>query len=67
MQTSPASPPSTTHNIVHDDMVLHAPHPPAHSAPPPVVDLIAAEDNEAVITIVHKGRTPALRHLHRTH
>ena len=29
--------------------------------------VIAAEDNEAVIKIIAKGRTPALRHLHRTH
>eukprot|EP00959_Pyramimonas_sp_CCMP1952_P176512 3689097-Pyramimonas_sp.AAC.1 len=48
-------------------MVLHAPDPPARSAPPPVVNLIVAEDKEAVIWVVHRGRTPALRHLHRTH
>ena len=31
------------------------------------VKLIVAEDNEAVIKILVKGRTSALRHVHRTH
>eukprot|EP00959_Pyramimonas_sp_CCMP1952_P330944 6930511-Pyramimonas_sp.AAC.1 len=47
-------------------MVLRALHPPAHPTPPPVVNLVLAEDIESVITIVHEGRAPALRHLHRT-
>eukprot|EP00959_Pyramimonas_sp_CCMP1952_P197002 4119332-Pyramimonas_sp.AAC.1 len=48
-------------------MVLHSPDPPTHSAQSPVVNLIVGEDNEAVITLVHKERTPAHRHLHRAH
>ena len=53
--------------ISHEGTLLHAePDPPAATVPPKV-RLIVLEDNQAVITICQKGRTPALRHLHRTH
>ena len=33
----------------------------------PKVPMVILEDNEAVAKIVIKGRSPALRHIHRTH
>ena len=33
----------------------------------PQVKLVVAEDNEAVIKIIKKGRSAKLRHIHRTH
>ena len=33
----------------------------------PQVKLVVAEDNEAVIKIIMKGRSAKLRHIHRTH
>ena len=45
-----------------------------HNSPEAVIDelhgtieMIVMEDNEAVINIVRKGRSPALRHVQRTH
>ena len=33
----------------------------------PQVKLVVAEDNEAVVKIIKKGRSAKLRHIHRTH
>ncbi len=33
----------------------------------PTVELIVAEDNEAVMKIIRKGRSAKMRHVHRTH
>ena len=46
---------------------LYAPTLNASSRGPPTVQLIIMEDDQAVITIIKKGQTLALRHLHRTH
>ena len=62
---SRTSAPSTA--ISFEDHVLHAPPAPQVETPAALVPLLIGEDNQAVIKIVQKGRTPALRHLHRTH
>ena len=53
--------------ISYEDTLLHVPDSTPPTVTPPLVRLIVAEDNQAVIAVVKKGRTPALRHLHRTH
>jgi hypothetical protein len=39
----------------------------AHRTPAPTTQLILAEDNDAVIKIISKGRSSALRHVPRSH
>ena len=63
---SPGPPPSRQ-TISYEDHLLHAELPAPVKVSPPEVKLIVLEDNQAVIKIIQKGRTPALRHLHRTH
>ena len=59
--------PALSSTIMYEDNVLHVPPPVASQKNPALVPLLIGEDNQAVIKIVQKGRTPALRHLHRTH
>ena len=54
-------------SISYEGTLLHAEPLPVLQVPAPKVRLLVMEDNQAVIKIVQKGRTPALRHLHRTH
>ena len=41
--------------------------PPMYSAPTGIAKMVVLEDNDATIKMVIKGRSPAMRHVQRTH